>query len=215
VLTFAGGVVLALGPVLVVDGFPLGVVGRAMPLPYALVERLPGFDSLSLLYRLATVSALMLALLADRARPRWAWLVAAEVLLVSPARGLPDVTPVPDLPAIRALGQAPDGAVVNLPVQAGRNFLFEQTLHQKPVCGSLNAGLNRAGLRVLHAARQLRAGTLDREAFVAVARQEGVRYVVLHTNILMDETFVASTTGIRRAFTPMAEDERAAVYRLW
>jgi hypothetical protein len=214
-VAFAGGLVLALGPVVVIDGFPLNVAGRALPLPYALVEGLPGFASLSLLYRLATVSALLLAVLADRARPAWALLVLAEVLLVSPARHLPVITPLQDPGAVQVLADRPEGFVVNLPVLAGRNFLFEQTLHEKPVAGSLNSGINRVGLQVVAAGRRLRSGEIDKPAFVEIARTAGVRYVVLHKNMLMDETFVTAWTGIRRAFAPIAEDERVVVYALW
>lgn len=214
-LTFATGLVLAMGPVVVVNGFPLSVGGRALPLPFSVLELLPGFSSLSLLYRLATVSALMLALLADRARPAWALLVLAEVLFVSPVKGLPAITAVPAQTAITALGAMPDGAVINLPVLAGRNFLYEQAIHHKPVTGSLNSGINPAGLKVLHAARMLRREKIDKEAFVGIARQQGVRYVLLHKNLLMEETFVPSTTGIRRHFTADAEDDRVVVYRLW
>ncbi len=214
-VAFAGGLVLALGPVVVVNGFPLNVAGRALPLPYGIIEDLPGFSSLSLLYRLATVSALLLAVLADRARPAWALLVLAEVALASPARDLPGVTPLQDPGAVRVLAELPDGIVVNLPVLAGRNFLFEQTIHEKPVAGSLNSGINRAGLRVIAAGRKLRSGDLEKEAFVEIARAEGVRYVVLHKNMLMDETFVTAWNGIRRAFEPLAEDERTVIYQLW
>ncbi len=209
------GLVLAMGPVVVLDGFPASAGGRALPLPYAALEPLPGFDALSLLYRLATVGALCLAVIADRA-PRWvALLVALEVRFASSARGLPHVVDVPVTDAVAELRDRPDGAVLNLPVQAGRNFLFEQTIHGKPVCGSLNSGANRAGLRVLLAARKMRAGELTKAELVAVARQEGVRYVVVHKNMLAAETFVPATTGIRRAFVAVAEDERTLVYALW
>ena len=213
--TFFGGLVLAMGPVLVLDGFPAAIAGRALPLPYALLERLPGFDALSLLYRLATVSALTLALLADHARPAWALAVLAEVTLLSPARGLPHVSPVPDAGTLAVLAPLPPGFVVNLPVLAGRNFLYEQTIHEKAVAGSLNSGANRAGLRVLAAGRHLRAATIDKPAFVATAQEAGVRYVVFHKNILMAESFVTAWTGIRQNFTPLAEDSRIAVYQLW
>lgn len=213
--TLLGGMVLALGPVVVVDGFPFSVAGRALPLPYTLLERLPGFNSLSLLYRLATVSALVLAVLADRARPAFAALVVAEVALASPARHLPDITPVPDMPAVESLAPLPEGAVINLPVLAGRNFLYEQVHHEKPIAGSLNSGANRSALRVLHAARLLRKTEIPKEGFVAIAQEEGIRYVVWHKNLLMAETFVASNAGIKGHFTPLAEDERVVIYQLW
>lgn len=211
----AGGVVVALGPVVVWDGMPLSVAGRALPLPYALIEEIPGFASLSLLYRVATVTALLVAVLADRARPFWAALVLAEVLLLSPVRSLPDVSRVPEAGPVAALRELPEGIVVNLPVLAGRNFLFEQTLHEQPVAGSLNSGMNKPGLKVLSAARKLRAGELDHAAFVGIARDNRIRYVVVHKNILMAESFVTAVTGIRRSFEPFAEDDDFAVYRLW
>jgi hypothetical protein len=214
-VTFAAGVVLAMGPVVVIDGWPVAIHGKALPLPFALLEKLPGFSSLSLLYRLATVSALMLAVLADRARPAWAALVLAEVCLVSPARHLPEVTPIPEQTAVTTLAGLPDGAVINLPILAGRNFLYEQAIHHKPVAGSLNSGVNRAGLEVLYGARLMRRGKLDKPAFVGMAHDQGIRYVLLHKNLLMSETFVPATTAIRTAFTPVAEDDRVAIYQLW
>jgi hypothetical protein len=214
-VTAVVGVILAMGPVVVRDGLPLAIAGRALPLPYAALEKLPGFSSLSLLYRLATVSALMLAVLADRARPAWALLVLAEVNLLSSARHLPDVTHLPPPGAVLALRAEPDGIVLNLPVMAGRNFLYEQTLHEKPVAGSLNTGLNRPGLRVLTAARKLRGGEIDLPTFTGIAQTEGVRYVVFHKDTLMEESLWNAWKGIRDKFTPIAEDDRAAVYKLW
>ena len=214
-LATVGLIVLAMGPVVVIGGLPANIRGHALPLPYSILELLPGFSSLSLLYRLATVPALLLAVLADRARGRWALLVLGEVLLVSPMRGLPDVSPVERPAPIVALRDRPEGIVVNLPVLAGRNFLFEQTIHEKPVAGSLNSGMNRPGLRLLAAARKVRAGELTTAELTNVAKREGVRYVVFHKNTLMAETFVASWTGIRRNFEALGEDEDVAVYELW
>ena len=214
-IALAGGLLIAMGPVLTVDGYPISLAGRGLPLPYLVVEDLPGFSSLSLLYRLATVSALMLALLADRARPLWALLVLFEVRALSPARDLPAIGSPPVSTAASTLGTLEAGAVINLPVSAGRNYLFEQTLHQKPIAGSLNSGVNLAGLKVLHALRRLRVGEIDKPEAVAVAKTEGVRYVVLHKNVLMAEAFVAASTAVRTHWVPVAEDERLLVVALW
>ncbi len=218
-LAGAVAAVLALGPVVTAGGMPLEVAGRALPLPYALLERLPGFASLSLLYRLATLSALALALLASRVQGRAAWaLIPAfllEVRLASPVAGLPDVSPLPESPALEALARAPAGAVVNLPVVAGRNYLWEQTVHGKPFCGSLNSGANRAALRVVRAARELRTGEGDLDALVATARAEGVRYVVVHQHVLADELFVGAITALRKNVRPLSDDGRVVVYSLW
>ena len=65
-LWLAGGAgLLSLGPVWVSGGSPVILAGdRAVPLPYFLVEGLPGFSSLSLIFRLALAPALAAALLA-------------------------------------------------------------------------------------------------------------------------------------------------------
>jgi hypothetical protein len=196
-------------------GFPLEVAGRALPLPYALLEQLPGFSSLSLLYRLATVSGLMLAVLADGARARWAVLVLAEVALVSPARHLPAVTPLPPLPAAATLATLEPGALVNLPIASGRSYLFQQTVHRHPLAGSLNAGANRAALRLLAEARRAARGAGTVEAVVDEARTSGIRYVAVHRHRLVDESFVTAARQIKATFPMVAEDEEMAVYRIW
>lgn len=213
--TLGLGLVLAMGPVVVVGGFPLSIGGKALPLPYALVEALPGFSALSLLYRLASVSVLLLAVLADRSGGRWAILILLEVFIVSPAKHLPEVTTLPELPAAQTLGSLPPGAVLNLPIVPGRNFLYEQILHHKPVVGSLNTSVNLPGLQVLSAARKLRAKTIDKEAFSAAAQQAGVRYVVTHKNVMSPEAFVSASTAISQSFAPVAQDDRMVVYQLW
>ena len=215
-----GGIVLAMGPVLVVNGLPLAIGARAvaLPLPYRLLEGLPGFSSLSLLFRLATVSSLGIAVLADRARPRWLVLILAELLLVGPARGLPAVTSVPHSPALAALADAAateGGAVLNLPPTASRGSLYEQTLHGQPTVGSVNTGINRAGLKVLTAARKVRDEGSDPGMLQAEAQAQGIRWAVLHKDILMDDSVIEAAGEIRRRATLVAEDDRVRVYRLY
>jgi hypothetical protein len=199
------------------------VAGRALPLPYALLEGWPGFDALSLLYRLSTTTALCLAVLADRSAARWsgrvviavALLVLAEVRFLSPVAGLPEVTRLPARPALTALADAPPGAVLNLPVRAGMNFLDEQLVHGKPVCGALNSSVNLAGLKVLDAAGKLRRKEVSAEDVARVARANGVRYVVLHGGVLGDDVFVGASTALRGAFPRLSADDRVAVHQLW
>ncbi|MCB9745840.1 MAG: hypothetical protein H6741_06365 [Alphaproteobacteria bacterium] len=219
-LAGAGGAVLALGPVLVMDGYPVAFAGRAVPLPYLLLERLPGFNALSLLYRIAGVTALAVAVVADLTLPR-RWLLPAlalvglEVSLASPARGLPELTRVPDSSALQALAEAPDGAVINLPVSAARSYLFEQTIHRKPLASSLNTGANRASLAVLAAARRLKSGEMSPQDLADVATGQRVRYVVVHKDLLISETFVESATALRRFFPLVAEDHLVRVHQLY
>lgn len=214
------GVVLALGPVVVINGFPLAIRGRAMPLPYLLLEGLPGFNSLSLLYRVAGVSALALAVLADRTvigrfSPVAALLVGLEASLLSPARGLPAVSQVPHSPALQELAGAPDGAIINLPIAASRTYMFEQTIHHKPLASSLNTGANQASLRVLTAARRVKAGQMTVQDVADVALGERVRYVVIHKNLLITEPFTDAASVIKQNFRLMSEDATVRVYALY
>jgi hypothetical protein len=212
---------LALGPQVVCDGMPLAVAGRGIPLPYALLERLPGFGSLSLVYRLSTLSALALAVIASqvpvsrRLGAALALLPLFELRLASPVRGLPHVSSLPSSPALEALATAPPGGVLNLPVQAGRNYLWEQVLHEKPLAGSLNSGANRAGLAVVRAARDLRRQKMPAAHLVETARAQGIRYLVLHRDVLADEAFVDALGAIREGFQPWRKDERVVIYALW
>lgn len=210
------GVVLALGPVLVWDGRPLalGARGIGLPLPYLALEPLPGFGSLSLLYRLAGIAVLGVVVLADRARPWWALLVAAELLVLSPGRGLPAVTAAPTAAPFAALRDDPAGAVLDLPPTAAREYLFEQTLHGHPRVGSLNAGLNLAGLQVGKAAREVRTGAQPPSALFEMAAGYDIRWVIHHKNQLMDEEWVKALATLVEHGQVVFEDDRVRVIRL-
>lgn len=220
--TIALALTLSLGPVLVWDGRPLALGGRGvgLPLPYLALEALPGFGSLSLLYRLAGVAVLGLCVLADRATtarswPAWAGMLAAEVLLLSPARSLPDVTPVPSGAPFAALRADADGAVLDLPPTASRDYLYEQVLHGHPRVGSLNQGINLAGLQLGRVARAVRAEEAPPEALTEMAREQGIRWVVQHRNQLMEEEWIKAASALRAHGTVVAEDERVRVIQLY
>lgn len=228
-LALAGGagVVLALGPVVVWGGFPLSLAGRALPLPYLLIEPLPGFGSLSLVYRLAGVGSLALAVLADRALAvlpaRLAGVAAALVLvelrLLSPVAGLPAVTAVPQQLALQAVraGAADglDGAVLNLPPTASRAYLYQQTLHGQPLVGSINSGVNVAGLQLLTTARGIREGRTTPDDLVRMARKHQIRWIVQHKDVLMEQNVLVATAELRAVGTLVAEDEHVRVVRLY
>ncbi|MSQ01470.1 MAG: hypothetical protein EXR71_06205 [Myxococcales bacterium] len=218
---------LSMGPVLVEAGGPVILAGRrAVPLPYLLVEGLPGFRSLSLLWRLAQLAVLCLAVLAARAPGRsvglaWALVVAtlAETRLVSPARALPWHMSGEIAPEITALAAEPDGAVMNFPVVGGRPYLYEQTAHGKPLTGSLNFPNNGASRRVWKAAMETAPGNVDRfrDEVVASARAEGVRYLIVHVDARAydDDLHTEAVRAMKDAFTPIAASGSVRVYRFW
>ncbi|MBN1336322.1 MAG: hypothetical protein JXB39_10210 [Deltaproteobacteria bacterium] len=224
----AGGL-LAMGPVVARFGSPV-LLGqdRAIPLPWFLVERWPGLSSLSLLYRLGALPSLALSVMAGiglASRTRWsriATLVAVASVLVdlrllAPVRGLPHVaSAVPPRPIVD-LAAAPEGAVMNFPVVGGRPYLWEQTVHGKPLAGSLNFPNSRASQ---HVWRGILAAPADRpeavrEAVRRTACSQRIRYLVVHEDPLarpdMHDTAV---TRLQVAFDPLYTDGSIRVYDL-
>ena len=216
--------VFALGPVMVIDGMPLIVMtDRAIPLPYFLFERVPGFSSLSLIYRLTLGLSLALAILAGiglsgRRWPVVVGLILLEGRLLSPMGGLPDVSDATVSSALVKLESEPPGAVMNFPVAGGRGYLYEQTVHRKPVTDTLNFPNNLASRMVWQAMLDhLADPPEDFRAYVAsVARREGVRYLVVHDDEEarpdMHDMAVRSVVG---AYAPLTEGEGVRVYQLW
>ncbi len=211
------GVVLSLGPVLLRDGAPLDVGGRAVVLPWRALETLPGLRALSLLWRLGQLPALCVAVLAGLGAARWRagpWIVAplalAEIALASPVRGLPahvDGTPTP---VARALADAPAGAVLVYPPSTGRRALWDQVTHRHPLLGSVNfAGSARADAFWAALARD--------PAQVGVhARAADIRYLVVRSDPwVRPDPRDAQVRALRRDLAPLAATPDARVYRLW
>ncbi len=223
------GLALSLGPVWVTGGGALIIFGdRAIPLPYFLLEGAPGFGSLSLLYRLGQAPALAISLLAavglSGRSPRVICAVAAAVLLegrlLAPTAGLPVVTDAAVSSAITALAEAPDGGVMNFPVAGGRRYLYEQTVHGKPLAGTLNFANNRASKRVWSLA--LRARELDwspeevRERVAREARKRGLRYLVIHDDPeARPDMHDDAVAVLRGALESLAAADGVEVLALW
>jgi hypothetical protein len=217
---------LACGPVLAQKGSPVILSGNlAIPLPYLLLERLPGFSSLSLLWRLSQFTVLAVAVLAGRAaggRPWTAGLVAggmlAESLWISPMAGQRETTDATPSPAVVALASEPEGAVMNFPVVGGRAFLYEQTVHEKPLTGGLNFPNNSASRKVWKEALD-HAGDPPEvlaDAVRAQARRLGVRYLVVHVDpMARPDMHDTAVRALKAAFEPIAEEAGVRVYRFW
>jgi hypothetical protein len=163
-LALAGGLgfLLAMGPVLVHNGQAwVFSDGLAVPMPYFLVEGLPGFNSLSLLFRLGMLPALILAVFAAgivHEFPRLWWAVVGIIFLelrfFSPVAGLPVVENASLTGATEVLALAPPGAVMNYPIVGGRPYLYEQTTHGKPIAGRLNFPNNSSSKKIWRALDQ-------------------------------------------------------------
>jgi hypothetical protein len=138
--------------------------------------------------------------------------VALEALLLSPALGGPAVTRIPDLGGLTGLEE---GAVLNLPITASRTYLFEQTVHGQPLVGSLNTGTNLAGLKVASMARKVRSDEASMNELKELAREQKIRWIVVHRNQLMSDREVAVLGALRRDGELASEDAHVRVYRLY
>ena len=222
---FAGlaAALLACGPVLARFGAPVIFPGRlAVPLPYLLLEKLPAFSSLSLLWRLAQLTTLSLSVIASRLTVRWGVVVGilavAEAVFASPMHaGMGHVDARIDNAIVGLRGES-DGALMNFPVVGGRAYLYEQTAHRKPLTAGLNFPNNNASRRVWKAILDHQHDSADDllTALSAAARKEGVRYLVVHVDPMahpdMHDTAVSA---LKAATLPIADDGAVRVYRLY
>jgi hypothetical protein len=227
---FAGAscLFLSMGPVLLHDARAVTFFGDlAIPLPFWLVEDLPGVRSLSLPWKLALGPMIAVALLAgvalDQRGTRWAMAALAllwiDARILSPASELPITLNVrPPAPLI-GLAAAPDGAVINYPLQPGRPYLFEQTIHGKPLAGLLNQVANPQGMRLwrrIHAESKSSPDTFHR-AVSSTAKRLGIRYLVIHPDPDAEpDVYSASVRKIEKLFpVPQWGRGQIRVVPLW
>ena len=146
--------VLSLGPVLTHKGNPvLFGDGLGFPLPYFALEYVWGFQSLTLLYRLSFGVVLGLALVAGQLLGKRSnlfvagvfFLMVIEFSVFSPVRNFPSQSSIPSSAGLAILAKKEGGTVLNHPVMSGTYYLFEQTIHKKPIYDSINTATNSAG----------------------------------------------------------------------
>ncbi|MAY82060.1 MAG: hypothetical protein CL930_14930 [Deltaproteobacteria bacterium] len=220
--------VLSLGPVLVSGGSPVVFAGSlVVPLPFFLVESMPGFSSLSLLYRLALGPVIALCLLAGMAIDQRGKrmligalaLVWIELRWLSPVASLPTTVNVVPYTSLVALADAPDGAVMNYPLQPGRAYLYEQTIHRKPVAGSLNKVTNRQSERLWKRimAEMNQSPDAFHRAVSTTAERLGIRYLVVHTDPYAEpDTYTEAVRRLERLFPPDDWGQgQVRVLKLW
>ncbi len=214
-LGVAGGLcaLLALGPVLQLGG------GQVLGwMPYALLESLPGFGGLSLLWRLSAGAALAAALLAAVASRGHkvavvvgVGLVLAEVSLISPISNGIARSDVQPSPALSTLMDAPAGAVLTLPAFRHHPDLWRQTQHDQPTTGTINQRRSPAAQAWLKSARSESLSTLQ-----TTAETQGIRYLVIHKGTTLRQNPNRDVVQIIAAgLTPLAEDGTYTIYSLW
>lgn len=185
--------VLSLGPVLMRSARPVLFSGdMAVPLPFLLLEYSPILEMMSLPWKLALGPVLAVSMLAGLAldlRGRRLALAAValccvEARMLSPAAEIPGVVSTAPEASIVALRSAPEGAVINYPLQPGRPYLAEQVIHGKPIAGMLNQVANTQAMRLwgrIRTESQSDPDTFHR-AVSSTAERLGIRYLVIHAD---------------------------------
>lgn len=154
------GVIAGLGPELklVEPGpAPFGTVvreGTGIPLPWALVERLPGLGELLLTSRYTGLCALGLARIAAEAVPAsrgvwWSALVAFDLLVLADGRRAFEAAPVVDDGLCAAIAPLAPGAVVDAPPNRHELGMYASICHGRPVAEGINRPLGRDARRAL------------------------------------------------------------------
>ncbi len=213
-LLLAGGTgaLLAMGPTGPMD----------MPLPYGFLESLPGFSSLSLLWRIGLAPLLAAALFAAVLGSRRPWLgpllavgILGEFLFLSPVQpGVPAVSLAASAP-LQALRDEPPGAVVHFPAETSGAALYEQTLHGHPLTMTLNTPSSATELAFWEG---LSAQALQRDPtqVESAARAQDIRYLVVRPGVgRRTDPHRALVEAIESNQIPLTGASGPRVYRLW
>ena len=229
-LLWGGGacLLLSMGPVLIHSARPVLLLGDlAIPLPFFLLESLPGFDALSLPWKFALGPVITLSVLAGLAldqRGRRATflalaLIALDVLVMAPTAERPRTVDIDRSSSLEGLRAAPAGAVINYPLTPGRAYLAEQLVHQKPIAGMLNRVGNEPAARLWRRIRtesQQDPDTFHR-AVSSTAERLGIRYVVIHTDPDSEpDMYTSAVAKMERLFgVPAWGQGQTRVVQLW
>ena len=181
------GCILSLGPVLVIQSEPLVFDDRlGIPLPYFLLERVPFFSSLTLLYRLSWIPIVAIVMTVVSSVPQrwfgiWTIFALSEVFLLSPNRDLPSCSDVGMVQELSSLQDLPDGTVAHYPLVGGRPHMLASLVHKKPTLVTLNFSSNATMNQFL---QQIDAVSTNNEreyvnAVGKIAKQKSVRYWII------------------------------------
>ncbi|HET6262926.1 MAG TPA: hypothetical protein VFG99_11910, partial [Chloroflexia bacterium] len=214
--TALGAWVLSLGPVLHVWGNST-VWGLEVPLPYALLTSVPGFDVFRVPSRIMVLAMLALAVLvgyalaghsrkhqpleqgAPRLRARLGYWLAYLVIII--VEFIPAPYPMMrqnyDLTFYREVAQEEgDFAILDLPMEPVPIYMAYQTVHRKPIVGGYvsrqpppSVLAQMPVLRYLHSSTAIDDPLLAeaRDSGLTELRQANIRYVIVHWWVLYGE----------------------------
>lgn len=229
--------IFALGPLLHIGGRVAALPdGRPLPLPYALLLRLPFLDIARTVARYDLVVMLCLGVVAGgglytllRTHPR-PWLAALLLgLILFEFAPFPYPVSQPDTPAwYQTLTEDKrQGAVLNLPMTWDRpNYLLFQTVHAKPLtAGYISRNDPRTYPERIPVLSDFRHGgpdinAVDPAAFAATIFDfAGIRWVVVDRYQMPEGDERAHVDALVQAIfqrrAPIYEDDRLSVYETW
>jgi hypothetical protein len=187
------GFLLSLGPVLIVGSEPVVFFDKwGVPLPYFVLEHLPLFDHLTLLYRLSWIPIVVCTALAthywSRTFKRMGWvlfgLACIEMHWLSPVRNAPYCSQVGWYQSMSTLEDFPTGGVGFYPLAGGRPYMITSMLHRNPIASTLNYSANGASLAVLSVMRDVEAESdvVFVNSVRKIAKRRGIRYWIVSSD---------------------------------
>jgi hypothetical protein len=217
--------ILSLGPVLLQGGEPIIFGDLVIPLPYALIEQFWGFSQLSLLFRWGVAPLFVLAIAVSlcfsgtgsrRGLLILGLLVFFENRILSPVHSLPAFTPIPVSEPFEELRDAEEGAVGTLPIVEGREALYLQTIHGKPMLAGLNFALNRRFRQFLEQAKRMQERDDFSKKIEVLARQKKIRYLIINKDhSIMPDQYFALKEKFQKEFTVLSESNEYIVLTLY
>ena len=166
---------------------------------------------------------MLAGIVVDQVRIRFALLALAllcvDAKLLSPAAELGASVSVAPADSIVGLASAPDGAVINYPFRSGERYLFEQTIHGKPIAGTFRKVASPRAMRlwrkILGASK--RNPDTFHKAVSSTAKRLGIRYLVIHTDPDAEpDVYSAAVKKLEKLFpTPEWGRGQTRVVPLW
>jgi hypothetical protein len=215
--------ILSLGPVLLQGGEPNLFGDLVIPLPYALIEQFWGFSQLSLLFRWGVAPLFVLAIAVSlcfsgsrRGLLTLGLMVFFENRILSPVHSLPAFTSIPVSEPFEELRDAEEGAVGTLPIVEGREALYLQTIHGKPMLAGLNFALNRRFRQFLEQAKIMQERDDFSKKIEVLARQKKIRYLIINKDhSIMPDQYFALIEKFQKEFTVLSESNEYIVLTLY
>ena len=225
-LTWGGlFLILSVGPVLLQGGEPLLFGDRVIPLPYVLIEQFWGFSQLSLLFRWGVAPLFALAVVVSLSISKFGsrrgilllgTMIFLENRILSPVHALPAFTRVPASEPFERLREAEDGVVGTLPIVEGRETLYLQTIHEKPMLAGLNFALNRRFRQFLEQAKRSKEDRNFSKKIQLLATQKKIRYLIINKDpLIMPDQYAVLIDTFQKEFPVLSKSKEYIVLRLY